>query len=120
MNRAVQLASRCWEVASEPDPDSGWPHCATEHEAHAMVGEYDALKATATLLPAPCWEALCGSCGGDMVDVEGYSHVHHASRADAEDGYGVACEDGCESAGPDPLAPSTAGMEPIPGIGGVA
>jgi hypothetical protein len=81
-----------------------------------MVDGYDDLTVTVVLLPAPCWVALCGSCGGDMADEDGYRGVHHRFAFDAETGDGLTCESGCEPAWPDPLAPSSVGMEPIPGI----
>lgn len=113
MNRTVQMPSRCWEVAG----DDWHPHFANEAEAQGSADEIDPTPVVA-LLPSPCWEAHCSTCGGDMVDGEGYSHIHHRHAVDAEENDSLTCELGCEPPGPDPLAPSAAGMEPIPGIEG--
>lgn len=111
---ARRASAACWEVEAS---DEWRPHFDTEEQAlvYADGSEDGAGDLPVTHLAAPCWLALCGTCG-EEIEGDDYGAAHYRTAADAEDVYGV-CPGGCEQPdGPGPLRPSPDQMDPIPGF----
>ena len=104
----------CWEVEAG---DEHWPHFDTETHARAYAdrSQDETPDMPLARLSAPCWTAVCGTCGEQIEDDE-YGTAHYRTAADAENACGH-CPGGCEQPDErDSRRPTKDATEPIPGL----